>query len=132
MNNNKAKNYVKYYIRKCKAAATSHNRIVYASPPVGGSGYVLARSFRYAPFPRHTPPTFCRPWKCYAFPYPGRQNVANSRNVMRHGAKHIFVKYFLMPTIEVSVLEYYLVKIFYIIISVTKYFLNIWMCKNNF
>jgi hypothetical protein len=24
---------------------TAHNRTVYASPPVGGSGYVLARSF---------------------------------------------------------------------------------------
>jgi hypothetical protein len=35
MNNNKAKKYVKYYIRKCKAAATSHNRTVYASGTQG-------------------------------------------------------------------------------------------------
>jgi hypothetical protein len=27
---------------------TAHNRSVYASPPVGGSGYGFARSFRYA------------------------------------------------------------------------------------
>jgi hypothetical protein len=37
---------------------TAHNRTVYASPPVGGSGFRVARSFRYAPFPRHTSPTF--------------------------------------------------------------------------
>jgi hypothetical protein len=59
----------------------SLNRSVSASPPVGGSGFRLARSLRYASFPRQPPPTFCRPWKCYAFPYSGRQNVANSRNV---------------------------------------------------
>jgi hypothetical protein len=29
---------------------------------VGGSGFRVARSFRYAPFPRHTPPTFLQPW----------------------------------------------------------------------
>jgi hypothetical protein len=32
-------------------APTAHNRTVSASPPVGGSGYGLPRSFRYAPFP---------------------------------------------------------------------------------
>jgi hypothetical protein len=60
------------------------NRSVYASPPVGGSGYGLPRSFRYAPFPRQTSATFCRPWKCYAFPYPGRQNVIYSRNAKQN------------------------------------------------
>jgi hypothetical protein len=30
---------------KIKIAGTSHNRSVYASPPVGGSGYGFARSF---------------------------------------------------------------------------------------
>ena len=35
------------------------------------------RSFRCAPFPRLTPPTFCQPWSCYASPYPGWQNVVN-------------------------------------------------------
>jgi hypothetical protein len=28
-----------------KAKITAHNRTVYASPPFGGSGYALARSF---------------------------------------------------------------------------------------
>jgi hypothetical protein len=41
---------------------TAHNRSVNASPPVGGSGFRVARSLRFAPFPRHTPPTFCQPW----------------------------------------------------------------------
>jgi hypothetical protein len=41
---------------------TAYNRTVYASPPVGGSGYVLARSLRYAPFPRKTSATFLQPW----------------------------------------------------------------------
>jgi hypothetical protein len=42
--------------------ATTHNRPVYASPPVGGSGSVLARSFRYAPFTRQNSATFLQPW----------------------------------------------------------------------
>ena len=29
---------------------------------IGGSGLRSARSFRYAPFPRLTAPTFCKPW----------------------------------------------------------------------
>jgi hypothetical protein len=52
--------------------------------PMGGSGYGFARSFRFASFPRKTSATFCRPWKCCAFPYPGRQNVIYSRDVMCH------------------------------------------------
>jgi hypothetical protein len=36
-----------------------------------------------APFPRKTSATVCRPWKHYVFPYPGRQTIVNSRNVMR-------------------------------------------------
>jgi hypothetical protein len=40
----------------------SLNRTVYASPPVGGSGFCSPRSFRYAPLPRLTPPTFLQPW----------------------------------------------------------------------
>jgi hypothetical protein len=43
-------------------AGTSHNRTVYASPPVGGSASATARSFRYAPFPRRCSGTFCQPW----------------------------------------------------------------------
>jgi hypothetical protein len=45
-------------------ARTAHNRTVYASPPVGGSGYGFARSLRFAPFPRKTSATFwqgCKP-----------------------------------------------------------------------
>jgi hypothetical protein len=68
-------------------ATTAHNRTVYASPPVGGSGYGLPRSFRFAPFPRQTSATFCRPCKHYVFAYPGRQNVIYSRNVRRNGPK---------------------------------------------
>jgi hypothetical protein len=40
---------------------TSHNRIVYASPPVGGSGSVLARSFRYAHSHAVVPAHFASP-----------------------------------------------------------------------
>jgi hypothetical protein len=32
-----------------KYGQTAYNKTVHASPPVGSSGYVLARSFRYAP-----------------------------------------------------------------------------------
>jgi hypothetical protein len=49
-----------------------------------GSGYVLARSFRYAPFPRQNSATFLQPWPCYASPYSGCKNVINNQNVMRH------------------------------------------------
>jgi hypothetical protein len=41
---------------------TAHNRSVYASPPVGGSGYGLSRLFRFASFPRQTFATVWRPW----------------------------------------------------------------------
>ena len=61
---------------------TAPNRPVYASPPVGGSGYGFARSFRYASFPRKTSATFLRLLECYAFPYRNRKNVIYSRNVM--------------------------------------------------
>jgi hypothetical protein len=44
-----------------EAEKTSPNRSVYASPPVGGSGFRSPRSFRYAPLPRLTPPTVGRP-----------------------------------------------------------------------
>jgi hypothetical protein len=58
-----------YYTISCvinksniKAIFTSPNTPACASPPYGGSAYATARSFRYAPFPRHTPPAFCLPW----------------------------------------------------------------------
>jgi hypothetical protein len=43
-----------------------------------------ARSFRFAPFPRRCSGTFCSPALATQSPYPGWQNVVNSRNVMRH------------------------------------------------
>ena len=92
-----------------KYGRTAHNGTVYAAPPVGGSAsttYPLIPPFmakqaarrqanRYAvcaPFPRLTPDTVCRPWKCYAFPYAGRQTVLNSRNVRRNFLAGIFLK----------------------------------------
>ena len=53
----------------------AHNKRYTLRRLIGCSGLCSARSFRYAPFPRLTPPTFCPPWKCYAFPYSGGQNV---------------------------------------------------------
>jgi hypothetical protein len=64
---------------------TSHNRTVYASPPVGGSAYVLARSIApLIPTPklRHILPALVFAAQS---PYSGWQNVVNSRNVMRNG-----------------------------------------------
>jgi hypothetical protein len=49
-----------------RKSPTALNRTVYASPPVGGSGYVLARSFRYASFPRQNSATFLRLLKRFA------------------------------------------------------------------
>jgi hypothetical protein len=62
----------------------SYNRTVYASPPVGGSGSVLARSIAsLIPTPklRHILPALVFAAQS---PYSGCQNVVNSRNVMRH------------------------------------------------
>jgi hypothetical protein len=62
------------YCEIVKQDKTSHNRSVYAAPPVGGLASIrLGHSG-----------TFCQPWSCYASPYTGWQNVVNSRNVMRH------------------------------------------------
>jgi hypothetical protein len=52
---------------------TAHNRTVYASPLVGGSGFRSPRSFRFAPFPRHYSATFLQPWSCCAKPLFGLQ-----------------------------------------------------------
>jgi hypothetical protein len=60
-------------------AATAHNRTVYASPPVGGSGSVLARSIAsLIPTPklRHNLPALVFAAQS---PYPGWQNVVNIR-----------------------------------------------------
>jgi hypothetical protein len=57
-----------------------------------GSGFRSPRSFRYAPLPRLTTPTFLQPWSCYASPYSGCKNVINNQDVIRHktgGAKRL-------------------------------------------
>jgi hypothetical protein len=63
---------------------TAHNRSVYASPPVGGSGYGFARSIASL-IPTQN---LCHILSALVFasqsPYPGRQNVVNSRNVRRN------------------------------------------------
>jgi hypothetical protein len=63
---------------------TAHNRPVYASGAKAPSGYVLARSFAsLIPTPklRHILPALVFASQS---PYSGRQNVVNSRNVMRN------------------------------------------------
>jgi hypothetical protein len=45
---------------KMEYGATAHNRTVYASPPVGGSGFRFARSLRSH---AQLHPHFCKPWK---------------------------------------------------------------------
>jgi hypothetical protein len=71
--------------------ATTHNRSVYASPPYGGSGYGFARSIASL-IPtqnlHHILPALAFATQS---PYPGCQNVVNSRNVMRHFVE-IFLK----------------------------------------
>jgi hypothetical protein len=65
-----------------KRAKTAHNRTVYASPPVGGSGYVLARSIAsLIPTPklRHILPAMVFAAQS---PYSGWQNVVNIRQAM--------------------------------------------------
>ena len=54
---------------------TSSNKRYTLRRLFGGSGLRSARSFRYATFPRLTPPTFLQPWSCYASPYSGCKNV---------------------------------------------------------
>jgi hypothetical protein len=51
-------------------ARTSHNRSVYASPPVGGSGYAKMQS-GLRPLCIFAPPHFFAPVKCFAFSLSG-------------------------------------------------------------
>jgi hypothetical protein len=53
-------------------APTSSNRIVYASPPYGGSGYKKTQSAQ-APLWFFSPPHFCGCWNCFAIPLPQPQ-----------------------------------------------------------
>jgi hypothetical protein len=64
-------------------APTAHNRSVYASPPVGGSGYEKPQSALCA-FVGFFVATFLRLLETYGFPYRNRKNVIYSRNVMCH------------------------------------------------
>ena len=58
-----------------KAGKTAYNKRYTLRRLFGGSGLRSARSFRFAPFSRLTPPTFLQPWSCYASPYSGCKNV---------------------------------------------------------
>jgi hypothetical protein len=55
---------------------------MYASPSVSGSGYVLARSFRYAHSHGSLYPHFCKPWKPTVSFIGLAKTPANSRDVM--------------------------------------------------
>jgi hypothetical protein len=52
-------------------------------------GFRVARSFRYAPFPHHTPPTFLQALETYGFLYRACKNVIYSRNVMRNAGEFV-------------------------------------------
>jgi hypothetical protein len=76
-----------YYVRN----VTAHNRTVYASPPVGGSGYGFARSVAsLVPTQnlRHSLPALQAQKRgkngfyVFALAYSGCQTVVNSQNVM--------------------------------------------------
>jgi hypothetical protein len=45
-----------------KRHTTAHTGSVYAPLPSVAPGFRSPRSFRYAPLPRLTPPTFLQPW----------------------------------------------------------------------
>jgi hypothetical protein len=65
---------------------TAYNRSVYASPPVGGSGYEKPQSgyALCAVFLRHI---FAVAGIATQFPYRNRKNVAYNRDVMRNTLK---------------------------------------------
>jgi hypothetical protein len=49
--------------------------------PLGGSGFRLARSFRFASFPRQPPPTFLQALETCGFLYWACKNVIYSRTL---------------------------------------------------
>ena len=70
-------------------APTSHNRSVCVAPPVGGLGLNSARSVACGSFPRRIAewmPALAAylGYDAAQSPYTGRQNVVNSRNVIRN------------------------------------------------
>jgi hypothetical protein len=68
-------------MKKMLYGATSHNRSVYASPPLAARGSVSLGRLR---LPHSTPPTFLRLLERFAFLYRNHKNVIYSRNVMRN------------------------------------------------
>jgi hypothetical protein len=78
-------------------ASTAHNRTVYASPPVGGSGFQSARSFRYAPFPRLLPPTFLQSLETCGFQGLQKRHIQPERYVQ----------------LPLKFVENYIIKMFY-------------------
>jgi hypothetical protein len=91
----RCKTLVQYYIyyfdkcwnkikKDCKIGRTSHNRTVYASPPVGGSGYGLPRLIASLIPTANLRHIFAALDFASQSPYSGCKNVANSRNVMRN------------------------------------------------
>jgi hypothetical protein len=71
---------------------TAHNRPVYASPPVGGSGYGFARSIASLISTQNLRHILPAAETATQFLYRGGQNVVNSRNVMRNVHQN-FCKY---------------------------------------
>jgi hypothetical protein len=71
----------------------SLNRTVYASPPVSGSGSGFARSIASLILTQNLHHILAALVFAAQSLYSGRQNVVNSRNVMRHFFE-FFVKFF--------------------------------------
>jgi hypothetical protein len=67
-----------------KKGTTAHNRPVYASPPVGGSGYGFARSIATLIPTQNLRHSLSALVFATQSPYSGRQTVVNSRSVRRN------------------------------------------------
>jgi hypothetical protein len=79
-------------------ASTAHNRTVYASPPYGGSGFRSPRSVASLLPTAHYTHILSAMVFATQSPYPGGQNVVNSRNVMCHFGKFFVVDNILKKT----------------------------------
>jgi hypothetical protein len=86
---------------------TAHNRSVYASPPVGGSGYGFARSIASLIPTQNLRHILAALVFATQSPYPGRQNVVNSRNVMRNATLRfiVFIEKGLTVNIKHEIME---------------------------
>jgi hypothetical protein len=76
-------------MKTIKAKITSPNKRYTLRRHSAAPGFQSARSFRFAPFPRLPPPTFCQPWSCFASPYPGWQNVVYLGRYATYGLRFI-------------------------------------------